>query len=234
MADSAGSPSAVGEDGQSSSGPAEGSAPAASTGTVASERADPPCLVVVRHGQTEWSRSGRHTGRTDIPVDEVGEEQAAALRPLLDHQDFAAVWTSPLERARRTAALAGFGDEAIEVPDLAEWDYGAYEGITTDEIRQMRPRWSLWDDGVEGGESLADVALRAQRVVDAARAQRGSVLAFAHGHILRVVAARWLDLAPAEGRRFVLGAGRVGVLGWEHRAPALLGWNVGAHPTLTG
>jgi len=207
--------------------PSSQPSPAQSTSPLRSgTEASPGCLVVVRHGETAWSRSGRHTGRTDVPLTADGQAQARALRAILAGRRFSAVWTSPLARAAATAALAGFGDRAQPMADLEEWDYGAYEGVTTAEIRRGRPGWSLWDDGVEGGESLAAVGERADRVVAAARRQPGDTLVFAHGHLLRVLAARWLGLAPVAGRFFVLGAARVGELGWEHGGPALLSWNL--------
>ncbi len=183
--------------------------------------------MVVRHGETAWSRSGRHTGRTDVPLTANGEAQARRLAQLLADHSFAAVRTSPLVRASATATLAGFGGLARPDPDLVEWDYGAYEGVTTAEIHERVPTWNLWDEGVPGGEELVQVAERADRVVEAARRERGDTLVFAHGHLLRVVAARWLGLEPAAGRLFVLGAACVGVLGWEHDRPALERWNWG-------
>src|SRR3954452_23223751 len=160
-------------------------------------------LWVVRHGETEWSREGRHTGRTDIPLTEVGRRQAEAVASVLAAHDFAPVLTSPLQRARETGRLAGFGDAVVD-DDLAEWDYGDYDGRTTAEIRAERPDWSLWRDGCPGGESAAEVGARADRVVARVRASTGPVLVFAHGHLLRVLAVRWVGLPPQDGARFAL------------------------------
>lgn len=190
------------------------------------QAAAPGRLVVVRHGQTEWSRSGRHTGRTDLPLLWDGEAQAKAVGARLQGHRFAAVATSPRQRARRTCELAGFLPQATVDPDLAEWDYGDYEGLTTPEIQERRPGWLLWFDGVEGGETIDQVAERADRVIAGARAREGDTLVFAHGHILRIVAARWLGLVPVAGRFFTLGPGAIGVLGWEHDEPVLVHWNV--------
>lgn len=186
----------------------------------------PGRLVVVRHGQTVWSREGRHTGRTDVPLEPEGEAGARDVGLRLGRHRFAAVWTSPRLRARRTADLAGF-PEALEVPELAEWDYGDYEGLTTAEIQARRPGWSLWHDGVPGGETLDEIAARADAVVARARAEPGDVLAFAHAHVLRVVGARWLGLAPEAAAGLVLGPATVSVLGWERETPALTRWNDG-------
>ena len=181
--------------------------------------------MVVRHGATAWSRAGRHTGRTDLPLDEGGRDQARALGRRLAGHGFALVLVSPLERARETCALAGLGAGAQERGDLAEWDYGAYEGRTSAEIRAERPGWRLWDDGVPDGETLAAVAARADRVVAEARAAGGDVAAFAHGHLLRIVAARWLGLDPAAGGSLLLRAGALGVCSWDRGAPALGRWD---------
>jgi probable phosphoglycerate mutase len=196
----------------------------------------PPCrLVVVRHGATAWSTAGRHTGRTDVPLEPHGEVQARALAGRLGSHQFSRVLVSPLGRARRTCELAGFRDRAEVWPDLAEWDYGGYEGLTSAEIRRDRPGWRLWVDGVPGGERLEDVAARADRVVDAVRAGRGDVLAFAHGHVLRVVAARWMGMAPAAAGHLLLAPAALGVLTWEHGLPALGRWDDdGADPLITG
>jgi len=192
----------------------------------------PVRLVVVRHGQTAWSRTGRHTGRSDVPLEEDGRAQAEALRVRLAGHAYAQVMTSPLRRAAETCALAGFGDATV-VEDLREWDYGDYEGRTTEEIRSERPGWTIWRDGVPGGETLAEVAARADRVLARARALgEGSdepvdVLAFAHAHILRVVAARWLGMDPDFGARLVLGPAAPSVLGAERETPVLVRWNDG-------
>lgn len=190
----------------------------------------PPQVLVVRHGETAWSRVGRHTGRTDVPLDEAGRAAARGLVGVADLVGVPApglVATSPLSRARETCALAGLEatGPAVVLDDLAEWDYGDYEGRTTPEIRTQRPGWSLWRDGVPGGERLEDVARRADAVLDRLRAYSAPVVLVAHGHLLRVVTARWLDLAPVAASGFVLGPARVGVLGWEHELPALELWN---------
>jgi broad specificity phosphatase PhoE len=181
-------------------------------------------VVLVRHGQTEWSRDGRHTGRTDIPLTASGEADAAALAPRLD-RPFGLVLTSPLSRAARTADLAGLSAE-VE-PDLVEWDYGPEEGRTTEQARQTRPGWSVWDDtGL--GETLEQVAQRQRRVLDRVRPvlERGQdVCLVGHGHSLRILAACWLGLSPAVGQQLVLGAGSVSVLGSEHGCPAVVVWN---------
>ncbi|HUC38038.1 MAG TPA: histidine phosphatase family protein [Acidimicrobiales bacterium] len=184
-------------------------------------------MVVVRHGTTAWSRAGRHTGRTDVPLLTDGEQEAELIGRRLQGHSFARVLTSPSSRARDTCALAGFGDQAQVCEDLAEWDYGAYEGLTTAQIRAERPGWQLWIDGVVGGETLEELSRRADKVVARARAdaEAGDVLAFAHGHILRVVCARWLGMAAAEASRFLLSPGAVGVLGWEHETAAVVRWN---------
>jgi probable phosphoglycerate mutase len=183
-------------------------------------------MVLLRHGATEWSLSGQHTGRTDIPLLEVGREQARGAGELLRDMKFALVLTSPLRRARETCALAGFDGEPD--PDLLEWDYGAYEGLTTAEIQAERPGWSLWTDGVIGGEGGADVGRRVDRVIQRARLVEGDTLCVAHGHVLRVLAARWLGLPPAGGRLFALGTGTVSILGWERDTPVVSLWNEGA------
>lgn len=182
-------------------------------------------LVVVRHGATSWSTAGRHTGRTDVPLTSEGEAQARGLAGRLGGHSFARVLVSPLGRARHTCELAGFGDRAEVCPDLAEWDYGDYEGRTSAEIRRSRPGWRLWDDGVPGGEQLEEVAARADRVVEAARMSAGDVLAFAHGHVLRILAARWLGMVPSAGGSLLLAPSAMGVLTWERDAPVIGRWD---------
>lgn len=181
-------------------------------------------LVVVRHGSTAWSRSGRHTGRSDIPLLPEGRQQARAVGRRLAGHSFSLVLVSPLLRARDTAELAGFPD-AVVCDELREWDYGAYEGRTTAEICAERPGWSLWRDGVPGGETLAELARRAADVVSLCRAAGGDVLAFAHAHVLRVVAACWIELAAEDGGRLPLAPASIGILGWEHGVAALARWN---------
>jgi broad specificity phosphatase PhoE len=185
----------------------------------------PSQMVLLRHGATEWSLSGQHTGRTDIPLVELGYEQAKAAGDLLRHMTFAQVLTSPLLRASSTCALAGY--EGEPEPDLMEWDYGAYEGMTSAEIWEERPGWTLWNDGVIDGERAADVGRRVDRVIDRARQVEGDTLCVAHGHVLRVLTARWLGLPPVAGRLFTLATGAVSTLGWEREAPVITFWNVG-------
>ena len=184
-----------------------------------------PDLYVIRHGATEWSVNGRHTGRTDLPLLPEGEDQARATGELLSGHTFAVVLTSPLQRARRTCELAGLAAQAIVDDDLREWDYGDYEGLTTSEIREAVPDWTVWTGGCPDGESIEEVSTRADRVIARARAADGDVAVFAHGHILRVLTARWCQLEPVEGRRFVLRTASLCQLGWEHEYPGVLRWN---------
>jgi broad specificity phosphatase PhoE len=182
-------------------------------------------IVVVRHGETEWSATGRHTSRTDLPLTEGGRERARALGSLLGGRSFALVLCSPSLRARETCGLAGFGEVAELCPDLHEWDYGEYEGLTTPEIRERDLGWDLWRDGCPGGEAPDQVAARADRVLERLRGVAGDGLAFAHGHILRVVTGRWLGMKVASGARFALAAGGTGVLGYERETEVLRRWN---------
>lgn len=181
-------------------------------------------LFLVRHGITEWSRDGRHTSRTDLPLLPEGEEGAKALAPRLAGREFAVVLTSPRQRARRTAELAGFPDAVVD-DDLAEWDYGTYEGITTEEIRTQDPTWSIWTGVTPGGESPQQVGERLGRVVAAAREREGDTLVFAHGHSLRVLAALWLGLEVSEGRLFKLDTATVSALGDDRGQPVVGLWN---------
>jgi probable phosphoglycerate mutase len=190
-----------------------------------------PQAWLVRHGETGWSALGRHTGRTDIPLTERGREEADLLAARLGTRHFARVFTSPLRRAADTCRLAGFGDVAEVRDDLMEWDYGAYEGLTTLEIRTERPGWLLWADGAPGGESAADVGARADRMVAELRGIDDDVAVFAHGHVLRVLAARWLRLSPSEGRLLALGTTAISVLGYEREVPAIVRWNEDCHLT---
>lgn len=184
-----------------------------------------PDLWLVRHGQTQWSRDGQHTGRTDLPMTPEGEVAARSLVPRLAGIDFDLVLTSPRRRARSTALLAGFPDVEID-EDAGEWDYGEYEGLTTAQIRENTPGWSVWSDGAPGGERPDDVAARADRVVSRIRAAaQDRALLFAHGHILRVLAVRWLGLAVADGAHLRLDTATVSVLSWERETPAILRWN---------
>lgn len=179
----------------------------------------------MRHGTTAWSRTGRHTGRTDVPLEDQGRAEAAEIGRSVRGHAFVRVLTSPLSRARETCELAGFGERAKVCDDLREWDYGEYEGLTTAQIRETRPGWTLWRDGVSGGETIKEVEHRADRIVALARSTSGDTLAFAHGHILRVICARWLSLPPSDGALFVLGTASLGVLGWEREKAAIVRWN---------
>ncbi len=185
-----------------------------------------PELWIVRHGETEWSASGQHTGRTDIPLTQEGERKARALRKLLDGRRFALVLSSPLSRARETCRLAGYGDQAETCEDLLEWNYGEYEGRTTPEIRMEAPEWNIWQGKVPGGETAEQVAERTQRVIERAERAGGDTIAFAHGHVLRVLGATWLGLSPDSGRLAVLGTAALGVLGWEHEWHVVKRWNI--------
>ena len=184
-----------------------------------------PEVVLVRHGETLWSRSGKHTGRTDIPLTEEGRRQSERVGETLRGRRFALVLTSPLQRAAETCRLAGLGDVAVFREELMEWDYGAYEGLTTPEIRAEVPGWSLWRDGVPEGENAADVGRRVDAVIADVRAVDGDVALFAHGHLLRVLAARWLGLPPTEGRLFALDPATISILGHERETPVLRRWN---------
>lgn len=182
-------------------------------------------IVLVRHGETEWSRIQRHTGRSDLPLTATGREQAASLITKLAGLEFAAVFVSPLRRARETCEIAGFAERAVVDPDLIEWDYGAYEGLTSNEIQQERPGWTLFRDGVIGGETLDDVAARAARVITRVRAVDGDVLLFGHGHQLRITTALWLDFPALAAQRLQLATASPSTLGYEHDWTALLRWN---------
>jgi broad specificity phosphatase PhoE len=182
-------------------------------------------VVLVRHGETEWSRAGKHTGRTDVPLTELGRRQAGAVGAALRDRDFALVLTSPLGRALETCRLAGFGDRALPRDELMEWDYGAYEGRTTPEVREERPGWTLWRDGVPEGETVEQVGERVDAVLDEIRALGGDALLFAHGHVLRVLTARWLTLEPDSGRLFALDPATLSTLGYERETPVIQLWN---------
>jgi probable phosphoglycerate mutase len=182
-------------------------------------------VVLVRHGETEWSRTGRHTGRTDIPLTQRGRREAQAVGAGLRDRQFALVLTSPLERAAETCRLAGFGGRAVQRDELMEWDYGAYEGRKTVDIRKERPGWTLWRDGVPDGETAAQVGARVDRVIAELRSIDGDVLLFAHGHLLRVLAARWLGLESDAGRLFALDPATISTLGYERETPVIRLWN---------
>jgi broad specificity phosphatase PhoE len=190
-----------------------------------------PVIHLARHGETAWSLSGQHTGRTDLPLTERGERNARALGQRLRGLDLAKVYTSPLQRAARTCELAGFGTSAEIDPDLVEWDYGQYEGCRTAEIHAERPDWQLFRDGCPGGESPGQIGARADRVVGRVRAIKGDVLVFSSGHFLRVLAARWLGLDASGGRYLLLSTASLSALGYEHNlaAPAIQLWNETRH-----
>lgn len=184
-----------------------------------------PALWLVRHGETDWSSSGRHTGRTDISLNEEGRARAELAAPVLTRREFALVMSSPLKRARETCALAGYGERAVLEPDLREWDYGEYEGKTTADIRMAEPDWSIWSAAIQEGESLTDVSLRADRVIEKAMHASGDVLMFAHGHVLRILAARWLALPGHAGQIFALSTASLSILGYERENRVMLLWN---------
>ncbi len=187
-------------------------------------------LWLVRHGETEWSLSGAHTSRTDIPLTEKGRVRAGELRDYLDGRRFDAVLTSPMQRARETCAIAGYGDQAQVEEGLREWDYGIYEGKTTKEIRETEPGWSVWESPIKDGETAEHVGERADAVIRralklAGGEEHGRVALFAHAHILRILAARWTGLLARDGRLFALGTGSLSVLGWERETRVIASWN---------
>jgi len=182
-------------------------------------------MVLVRHGETEWTLSGQHTGRTDIPLTERGRKQARLLEPLLSTADFALVLSSPLQRARETCELAGLGPRMEIEPDLMEWDYGEYEGRTSKEIKRSAPNWMVFTDGCPGGETPEQVGARVDRLIHRIRPVAGRVALFAHGHLLRVFVARWIGFPPSAGQHFLLDTSTVGVLGYYQGVPAVKRWN---------
>lgn len=183
-------------------------------------------LWLIRHGETEWSRSGAHTGRTDLPLTDTGRRQAQAIAAQLGARKFDLVLTSPLERARETCTLAGYGDTAQPEPNLREWNYGDYEGRTTAQIRAQQPGWSIWTGGVPNGETIEQVAARAEAVLERAGRAAGDVALFAHGHILRILTARRLGLSPQAGRLFALSTATISTLGYEHDNRVITRWNL--------
>lgn len=185
-------------------------------------------LWLIRHGETEWSRSGAHTGRTDLPLTEQGQRNAEAVGRLLKGRPFSLVLTSPLQRAIETCRLAGYRATAQPEPRLQEWDYGDYEGRATADIQRETPGWSLWASPIPHGESIEQVAARARGVIERATAADGDVALFAHGHVLRILAACWLGLQPADGRLFALGTASVSVLGYERETRVISRWNLSA------
>lgn len=186
-------------------------------------------VVLIRHGQTEWSASGQHTGRTDIPLTDLGRRQADALGEMLRGTDFELILASPLSRAWETMERSGVGGEPIATDDLLEWDYGVYEGRRTEEIRREIPDWSVWTHPMVDGESLEQIGARADRVIARVLKAEGPVAMFAHGHMLRILAVRWIELAPVHGRNFSLDTATVSTLGWKRENRALLQWNEACH-----
>jgi broad specificity phosphatase PhoE len=182
-------------------------------------------VFVMRHGETAWSVSGRHTGSTDIPLTDNGRRLAERLRPVLAREAFACVFVSPMRRARETCELAGLGNAALIDPDLAEWNYGEYEGLTPEQIHEKAPHWLIFRDGCPGGEMPERVGTRVDRVVARVRAVDGNVALFAHGHVLRVLAARWIGFPPGAGQHFLLGTGTLCVLSYYYELPAVRVWN---------
>ena len=182
-------------------------------------------VYLLRHGETEWSLNGRHTGVTDIPLTENGRMAARLLKPILAKVTFTLVLTSPLQRARETCELAGLGQFANVEPDLIEWNYGEYEGLKTEQIRLTRPGWSVFRDGCPGGESPEQVGARADRVITKVRAAAGNVALFGHGHFTRVLAARWINLSANYGENFLLDTATLNVLGYYRESPAFMIWN---------
>jgi broad specificity phosphatase PhoE len=182
-------------------------------------------VFLVRHGETEWSLNGRHTGITDLPLTEHGRQVARRLQPVLAQESFASVLTSPLGRARETAELAGLGARAVVDPDLHEWNYGEYEGLTPQHIAAMRPGWLIFRDGCPGGESPEQIGARVDRVIARVREIDGDVALFAHGHVFRVLGARWIGLPPGDGQHLLLETATVSVLSYYRDAPALKMWN---------
>ncbi len=194
--------------------------------TTPTESADMLEIVLVRHAETEWSRDGRHTGHTDIPLTDAGRAAAAGLPERLRAWRFEKVLVSPSTRARETCRLAGFDDQALVREGLMEWDYGEYEGLTTREIHATRPDWYQWRDGCPGGENAAAVGARADAVLAELRGTKGAVAIFSHGHMLRVLGARWIRADPKFGGRLGLSTGAICLLGHEHRVAIVHGWNL--------
>jgi probable phosphoglycerate mutase len=182
-------------------------------------------LFLIRHGETEWSRSGQHTGVTDLPLTENGRDAARRLEPALSKIEFALVLSSPLQRARKTCELAGLGERMQIEPELIEWNYGEYEGLTSEQIHRTAPAWTVFKDGAPAGELPEQVAARVDRVIGRVRAVAGRVALFAHGHVLRVLAARWLGLPPIHGRDFLLDTSTLSILAYYRDTPAVKRWN---------
>ena len=182
-------------------------------------------VFAIRHGETEWSLGGQHTGTTDIPLTDNGRRLAERMRPALAREAFGLVLCSPMQRSRETCALTGLGDKAVIDADLAEWNYGQYEGLTPKQIQERRPGWLIFRDGCPGGESPEQVGVRVDRVIERARAAQGDVALFAHGHVLRVLAARWIGQPAGSGQHFLLDTGTLCILGYYHDIPAVKVWN---------
>jgi probable phosphoglycerate mutase len=187
-------------------------------------------VYVIRHGETEWSLSGQHTGITDIPLTENGRNLAELLHPVLEKESFALVLTSPLQRAKETCRLSGLGDQAEVNSNLTEWNYGEYEGLTPAQIHQKTPGWLLFTDGAPGGETPEQVGERADHVIKKVKAVKGNVALFAHGHIFRVLVARWIDLPATAGRKFLLDTGTLNILSYYRGLPAVKTWNAPLTP----
>jgi broad specificity phosphatase PhoE len=182
-------------------------------------------IYLIRHGETQWAKDGRHTGRTDIPLTEFGREQASFLLPIFEEVKFSLILSSPLQRALETAKLAGLGSRVKLDGDLTEWDYGDYEGRTTKQIREHVPGWSVWTHACPNGETIDQVSLRADRVVAELRSVDGNIAIFSHGHFLRVLASRWIGLPAAQGGHFLLGTSTLSILGYEREVPVMRTWN---------
>jgi broad specificity phosphatase PhoE len=193
--------------------------------TTSEQRGDDVNVFAIRHGETAWSLSGKHTGTTDIPLTDNGRRLAERMRHVLARNTFALVLTSPMQRAWETCELAGLGDGALVEPDLVEWNYGDYEGLTPEQIHEIAPSWLIFRDGCPGGETPEEVVTRVDRVLARARAVDGNVALFAHGHILRVLAARWVGLPASAGKHFLLNTGTLSVLAYYHDIPAVNIWN---------
>jgi broad specificity phosphatase PhoE len=185
----------------------------------------PDQIYLIRHGETEWARDGRHTGRTDIPLTDTGREQAGFLLPIFDDVKFNGIFSSPLQRAFETAKLAGVGSRVELENDLEEWDYGDYEGITTQQIRERVPGWTIWTHPCPNGETMQEVSRRADRVVAKLRSSQGNIAVFSHGHFLRVLVCRWIGLPPDNGRHFLLGTSTLSILAYERDVPVIKTWN---------
>jgi probable phosphoglycerate mutase len=183
-------------------------------------------ICLVRHGETEWSVNGRHTGKTDIPLTEKGRAMALLLEPILSGENYSFVLTSPLRRASETCELAGLGGRAAVDPDLIEWDYGEFEGLTTSQIHEKKPGWMIFRDGCPGGETPEEIGIRVDRLIAKAHCAEGNVALFAHGHLFRVFAARWLELRVMDGCRFLLEPATLNILGYYRGTPAIRRWNI--------